>query len=43
MDADYDFNFCFPVRKLENSRIRLSPFVVWHFLLIIACTLTDTD
>lgn len=27
-DGPYDVNFCFPVRELENSKIKLTPFIV---------------
>ena len=27
-NGPYDVNFCFPVRELENSRVKLTPFTV---------------
>ncbi|KAI0739348.1 hypothetical protein C8Q80DRAFT_1198197 [Daedaleopsis nitida] len=27
VEASYDINFCFPIRELENDRVKLTPFI----------------
>ena len=40
-EEPYDVNFCYPVRELESSRVKLTPFIVSNLSIRILLIFVD--